>query len=336
MEIEKSAKKEYLEEFGITSREVQAVMGKVKVRDVDYADLYFEHTVAESVSMEESLVKRASKSISQGVGVRATAGEKTGYAYSDEISVRQLEQAADTARYIARSPAGEGQVPAISVGRPSRDLYPVGQPATEVATKEKVSLLQKIDALARAYDPRIKNVMASFSTEYKMVMVANSQGELVGDLQPLSRLQITCIAEEKGERQMGSYGGGGRAGFGFFFKEGRWEHYTREAARQAILNLSAGDAPAGLQRLVVPAEQGPPAPRGARARSVRQHDRQLADDVAAAGEQRLLRVRPDLRHGSQCVVPARPIRGTRAHGAERASALRLRRRGARPDGRTQD
>src|SRR5207249_6377982 len=93
--------------------------------------------------MEESLVKRASKSISQGVGVRATAGEKTGYAYSDEISVRQLEQAADTARYIARSPAGEGQVPAISVGRPSRDLYPVGQPATEVATKEKVTLLQK-------------------------------------------------------------------------------------------------------------------------------------------------------------------------------------------------
>jgi TldD protein len=251
MENEKGAKKEYLEEFGITSREVQAVMGKVKVRDVDYADLYFEHTVAESVSMEESLVKRASKSISQGVGVRATAGEKTGYAYSDEISVRQLEQAADTARYIARSPAGEGQVPAISVGRPSRDLYPVGQPATEVATKEKVSLLQKIDALARAYDPRIKNVMASFSTEYKMVMVANSQGELVGDLQPLSRLQITCIAEEKGQRQMGSYGGGGRAEFGFFFEEGRWEHYTQEAARQAILNLRAGDAPAGPMTVVL-------------------------------------------------------------------------------------
>ncbi len=126
--------KQYLEEFGITGHEVQTVMGKVKVRDVDYADLYFEHTVAESVSMEESLVKRASKSISQGVGVRATAGEKTGYAYSDEISLSQLEQAADTARYIARSPAGEGQVPAVRVGRPSQDLYPVGQPATEVDT----------------------------------------------------------------------------------------------------------------------------------------------------------------------------------------------------------
>src|SRR6185503_17106674 len=165
--------KEYLEQFGITGREVQAAMGKVKVRDVDYADLYFEHTVSESVSMEESLVKRASKSISQGVGVRATAAEKTGYAYSDEITLAQLEQAADTARYIARSPAGAG-VPAIRVGRPSQDLYPVNHPVTEVATGEKVSLLQKIDALARAYDPRIKNVMASFSTEYKVMMVANS------------------------------------------------------------------------------------------------------------------------------------------------------------------
>ena len=161
----------YLSQFGITGREVQAVMGQVKVRDVDYADLYFEHTVAESVSMEESLVKRASKSISQGVGVRATAGEKTGYAYSDEITLAQLEQAADTARYIARSPAGTGTVPAIRMGHPSRNLYPVTKPATEVETREKVALLEKIDALARTYDPRIKNVMASFSTEYKLSLI---------------------------------------------------------------------------------------------------------------------------------------------------------------------
>lgn len=241
----------YLETFGVTSRELQTVMGKVKVRDVDYADLYFEHTVAESVSMEESLVKRASKSISQGVGVRATAGEKTGYAYSDEITLRQLEQAADTARYIAQSPAGGSQVPAVSVTRPSRDLYPIQQPATEIATSEKVSLLQKIDVAARAYDPRIKNVLASFTTEYKVVMIANSQGELVGDVQPLSRLQITCIAEEQGSRQMGTYGGGGRGEFSFFLDEQRWERYTTEAARQAILNLSAVESPAGLMTVVM-------------------------------------------------------------------------------------
>ncbi len=241
----------YLERFGVTDREVLAAMGRVKVRDVDYADLYFEHTVAESISMEESLVKRASKSISQGAGVRATSGEKTGYAYSDEITLKQLERAAETARYIARSPAGEGTVPAIRIGQPTRDLYPVAVPATEVATREKVELLQKIDALGRACDPRIKNVMAAFSTEYKIVLIADSDGKLVGDVQPLSRLQVTCIAEEQGQRQMGTYGGGSRGEFSFFLEEGRWERYTREAARQAILNLKAVDAPAGPMTVVL-------------------------------------------------------------------------------------
>ncbi len=241
----------YLERFGVTDREVLAAMGRVKVRDVDYADLYFEHTVAESISMEESLVKRASKSISQGAGVRATSGEKTGYAYSDEITLKQLEQAAETARYIARSPAGAGTVPAIRIGQPTRNLYPVALPATEVATREKVALLQKIDALGRACDPRIKNVMASFSTEYKIVLIADSDGKLVGDVQPLSRLQVSCIAEEGGQRQIGTYGGGSRGEFSFFLEEGRWERYTREAARQAILNLKAVDAPAGPMTVVL-------------------------------------------------------------------------------------
>ncbi len=241
----------YLERFGVTDREVLVAMGRVKVRDVDYADLYFEHTVAESISMEESLVKRASKSISQGAGVRATSGEKTGYAYSDEITLKQLEQAAETARYIARAPAGAGTVPAIRIGQPTRNLYPVALPATEVATREKVVLLQKIDALGRACDPRIKNVMASFSTEYKIVLIADSDGKLVGDVQPLSRLQVSCIAEEGGQRQIGTYGGGSRGEFSFFLEEGRWERYTREAARQAILNLKAVDAPAGPMTVVL-------------------------------------------------------------------------------------
>ena len=241
----------YLERFGVTDREVLAALGRVKVRDVDYADLYFEHTVAESISMEERLVKRASKSISQGAGVRATSGEKTGYAYSDEITLKQLEQAAETARYIARSPVGAGTVPAIRIGQPARNLYPVTVPATEVATCEKVELLQKIDVLGRACDPRIKNVMAAFSTEYKIVLIADSDGKVVGDVQPLSRLQVTCIAEENGQRQMGTYGGGGRGEFSFFLEEGRWERYTREAARQAILNLKAVDAPAGPMTVVL-------------------------------------------------------------------------------------
>lgn len=240
-----------LAQFGVSEVEVHRTLGKVKVRDVDYADLYFESRVSESVSMEEGLVKRATKSVSQGVGVRATAGEKTGFAYSDELSAKDLELAADTARYIANSPQGAGSLPATHRARPVRDLYPADRPVTDVATADRVELLNLIDAEARRYDPRIKNVMASFNLEYKRVVVATTDGLLVGDVQPLTRLQVTCIAEEGGNRQVGSFGGGGRVGFLFYREEDRFRHYAREAARQAILNLSAVEAPAGVMPVVL-------------------------------------------------------------------------------------
>ena len=240
-----------LTSFGLTEGEVLGALGRVKVRDVDYADLYFESCVSESVSMEESLVKRATKSVSQGVGVRATAGEKTGFAYSDELTKKDLELAADTARYIANSPSGAEAVPVPVRQRPTRDLYPVERVQAEVATADRVSLLNAIDAEARRYDPRIKNVMASFNTEYKVVIVATSDGTLIGDVQPLSRLQVTCIAEENGQRQAGSFGGGGRVGFEFYHEGDRYLRFAREAAREAILNLSAVDAPAGVMPVVL-------------------------------------------------------------------------------------
>jgi TldD protein len=240
-----------LTSFGLTEGEVLGALGRVKVRDVDYADLYFESCVSESVSMEESLVKRATKSVSQGVGVRATAGEKTGFAYSDELTKKDLELAADTARYIANSPNGADAVPVPVRQRPTRDLYPIERVQVEVATADRVSLLNAIDAEARRYDPRIKNVMASFNTEYKVVMVATSDGTLIGDVQPLSRLQVTCIAEENGQRQAGSFGGGGRVGFEFYHEGDRYLRYAREAAREAILNLSAVEAPAGVMPVVL-------------------------------------------------------------------------------------
>jgi len=240
-----------LTSFGLTEGEVLGALGRVKVRNVDYADLYFESCVSESVSMEESLVKRATKSVSQGVGVRATAGEKTGFAYSDELTKKDLELAADTARYIANSPSGSDAVPVPVHHRPIRDLYPIDRAQAEVATAERVSLLKAIDAEARRYDPRIKNVMASFNTEYKVVMVATSDGTLIGDVQPLSRLQVTCIAEENGQRQAGSFGGGGRVGFEFYHEGDRYLRYAREAAREAILNLSAVEAPAGVMPVVL-------------------------------------------------------------------------------------
>src|SRR5687768_166177 len=158
-----------LDSFGVTERDVLTALGRVKVRNVDYADLYFESCISESVSMEESIVKRAAKSVSQGVGVRATAGEKTGFAYSDELTKKDLEIAADTARYIANSPREDSPVPVPTQRRPTRDLYPIERAKAEVATADRVALLNEIDAEARRYDPRIKNVMASFNTEYKVV-----------------------------------------------------------------------------------------------------------------------------------------------------------------------
>jgi TldD protein len=240
-----------LEQFGLTPAEVGRALGRVKTRLVDYADLYFEACQSESVSMEEGLVKRAVKNISQGVGIRATAGEKTGFAYSDELTKKDLEIAADTARYIASSPQGDRAIPVTHRRRPAHDLYPVVRARAEVATPPRVALLNEIDAEARGYDPRIKNVMASFNTEYKIVLVATSDGTLVGDIQPLSRLQIMCIAEEDGNRQVGTYGGGGRVGFEFYREGKRHLAFAREAARQAILNLRAVAAPAGVMPVVL-------------------------------------------------------------------------------------
>jgi len=240
-----------LAHFSLHESEIQHALGRVKVNDVDYADIYIESTISESVSMEEGIVKRAVKSISQGAGVRATAGEKTGFAYSDEISKRDLEIAADTARYIANSPQGETPIAVTHRPQLGQNLYPIDKPNTDIATQDRVDLLNLIDAEARRYDSRITKVMASFNTEHKVIMVATTDGLLVGDVQPLSRLQVTCIAEEGTNRQVGSYGGGGRIGFSFYLEQDRAREYAREAARQAILNLSAVDAPAGVMPVVL-------------------------------------------------------------------------------------
>ena len=240
-----------LSQFGVTEQEVLRALARVKAPAVDYADLYFEACRSESVSMEEGLVKRATKSISQGVGVRATAGEKTGFAYSDELTKKDLEIAADAARYIAASPQRSSPVPVAHRQPPAHNLYPFEQTVAEVATQDRVALLNLVDREARRCDPRIKNVFASINMEYKVVMVVNHEGMAVGDVQPLSRLQVTCIAEENGNRQVGSFGGGGRIGFEWFREQDRYLRYAKEAARQAILNLSAVEAPAGVMPVVL-------------------------------------------------------------------------------------
>ncbi len=241
----------FLQKYGLSTSSLESAIGGVLGKRIDYADLYFEYQTSESISLEEGIVKKVSKNISQGVGVRAIAQEKTGYAYSDDITTDQLVVAAKTARYIAEEGGSSGTVPIGRVTAPSRNLYPVQTPPIEIPVEEKIKLLEQMDRIARQYDPRIKKVMASFSSEYKIVLIVNSEGMITGDILPLMRLNISCIAEEQGNRQSGSFGGGGRQEFRYFLDERRFEQYTREAARQAIMNLSAVDAPAGVMEVVL-------------------------------------------------------------------------------------
>jgi TldD protein len=237
--------------FGIRSRDLEKVLATALGKKADYADLYFEYRRNEGISLEEGLVKNCSQATANGVGVRVLAETKTGYAYTDDITIENLELAARTARYIAQN--RQSQLP-VAVGETKRephDLYPIKTPVNDIALDKKVALLYEIDKFARSLDSRVKNVFASLGSEYKVILVATSQGWVVGDIQPLTRLNVTCIAEEAGNRQIGSYGGGGRVEFGFFIDAKDYERYAREAVRQAILNLNAQDAPAGTMDVVL-------------------------------------------------------------------------------------
>lgn len=241
----------FVNKFGIETGQLEKTMSKALGNKVDYMDLYFEYRTNDSISLEEGIIKKANKNISQGVGVRATSEEKTGFAYSDEISIKNIEIAANTAKYITSSGELIQKTGVPGKAPVKKNLYPVKTPISEVAFKNKVEIMQKMDQIARKYDPRIKKVMVSFSSEHKIIYVVTSDGLAVGDVQPLSRLNITCIAEEGAERQIGTFGGGGRNEFSFFLNENRFENYAREAARQAILNLSAVPAPAGTMDVVL-------------------------------------------------------------------------------------
>jgi TldD protein len=237
--------------FGIRNRDLEKILDAAIGKKADYADLFFEYRRNEGISLEEGMVKNCSQATANGVGVRVLAETKTGYAYTDDITIENLEIAARTAQYIAQSrPA---QVPARVGSQPgtAHDLYAIATPVNDIPLDRKVALLYEIDKYTRGLDPRVKNVFASIGAEYKVILVASSQGMVVGDIQPLTRLNVTCIVEENGNRQVGSFGGGGRVEFGFFVDGGDYERYAREAVRQAVLNLSAEDAPAGTMDVVL-------------------------------------------------------------------------------------
>jgi TldD protein len=237
--------------FGVRANDLERVLDAALAKKADYADLYFEYRKNEGVSLEEGLVKNCSQSTSNGVGVRVLADAKTGYAYTDDITINNLELAARTAHYIAQNRPAATPAPVGQQRGEAHDLYPIKTPVNDVTLEKKVELLYDIDRFARGLDARVKNVFVSLGSEYKVILVASSAGLVVGDIQPLTRLNVTCIAEEKGNRQIGSFGGGGRVEFGFFVDRKDWQRYAREAVRQAILNLTATDAPAGTMDVVL-------------------------------------------------------------------------------------
>ena len=242
----------FMSRFGMTENALEGILGNALERKADYADLYFEYRSAEGLGLEESMVNHTSKSVSQGVGVRVCAEDRTGYAYSDEVTIDRMKLAAEAARAIADE---RGSAPAtVQVGQPVQrhKLYELEHTALEVPLDERARLLRAIDEMARAYDPRIRNVMASFGAEQRLVMIVNSKGEIAADVQPLCRLSVSVIAEEDGKgRQIGSFGGGGRVDWSYFFEGDRWKDYVTQAARQAITNLDAVDAPAGEMVVVL-------------------------------------------------------------------------------------
>jgi TldD protein len=241
----------FKDRFGLDEGGLEAALGTALERRVDYADLYFEYSTQDSVSLEDGLVNGGSRHLDQGVGVRAIRGERQGYAHSDEISLESIELAATTARAI--SAEGGGQSP-VAVGRPAagaHDLYPVATAPTDVPVERKVDLLGEIDAYARSIDPCVRQVMASVLTEYKHVLVAGSDGTLAGDILPLVRLNVQVIAGDGERREIGYEGMGGRYELDRLLDPKAWKRLVDEAVRVARLNLEAVPCPAGSMKVVL-------------------------------------------------------------------------------------
>ncbi|HEX5733070.1 MAG TPA: metalloprotease TldD [Blastocatellia bacterium] len=240
----------FFERFGLTFGDIDNLLATALSRGGDYADLYIEYRLSNSVNIEEQIVKSASKSLSQGVGVRVIIGDKTGYAYTDEIVFDSIRRAAETASHIARTGSGSGVV-GVNATPNSMNLYPVEVPVSGVELARKIELIQRGDRIARQHDRRIREVQSSISDEMKYVMIASSDGRLTGDVQPLARFAISCIADDDGNLQVGRSGGGGRVGIDFFESQMTPEYFGGEAARQAIIQLEAIDAPAGKMEVVL-------------------------------------------------------------------------------------
>ncbi len=228
---------------------IQQVLGGMLGNQLDYADLYFQSSVHESWVLDDGIVREAGFDADRGVGVRANAGEKTGFAYSDDLLLPALSQAAGAARSIARS-GKSGSMQAWSAV-PAKRLYSEENPLDSIPRADKVALLEKIDRWCRAQDPRIQEVQVSVAAVHDTILIAASDGTLAADIRPLVRLNVSVIAEQNGRRERGGAGGGGRFGYATLLQDDRVYEYAGEAVRQALLNLESVDAPAGSMPVVL-------------------------------------------------------------------------------------
>ncbi len=235
---------------GLTLTALDGLLAEALSQGGDHADVYIEYRTRDLLAFEEGILKSASRDISQGAGIRVIAGERTGYAYSDGFELRDMIQASRTASAIAHS-GGWHQFPAYPVSREhSHNLYPVLRPIVDIELAGRLHLLEEADREARRYDSRIREVRVVLASEKKMVMVYGSNGQVASDLQPLTVFQVSCIAAQDGDRQRGIRGGGGRVGMEFF-DSNKPACFARDAARQAVLRLSALEAPAGPMPVVL-------------------------------------------------------------------------------------
>jgi TldD protein len=224
-------------------------LGSINRHDVDAADLYFQISRQENWSMEDGRVKEGSFSLDQGVGVRAVCGEKTGFAYSDEIMLPALLEAAGAARAISRQ--GQSRAVHIAAGKQPAALYAATDPITSISDEQKTALLRRIENATRAMDPRIEQVIVSLSSNQDLILIAAANGTLAADIRPLVRMNVSVIVEQNGRREQGYAGGGARSDLNFFLGTDRPMEYAREAVRQALLQLDADAAPAGTMPVVL-------------------------------------------------------------------------------------
>ncbi len=237
--------------YGLDESQLRRVLADIFTHKVDYADLYFQSTRNEAWSLEEGIVKSGSFSIDQGVGVRAVSGDRTAFAYSDDISLAALQQAASATRTIGKTGAGRIKVPgSMSQQQGARELYAARDPLDSMTASEKVALLERVEKMARAKDPRIVQVMAGLAGEYDVVLVARSDGVIAADVRPLVRVSVTVIAEQNGRRETGSSGGGGRYAYNYF-TDTLLQQYVDEAVASALVNLESIPAPAGAMTVVL-------------------------------------------------------------------------------------